>query len=609
MGSHGASATPPRTPVSPRVLAWLGARLFGNGWGVFAPYVVAYALFERTGWPLATLHAIFLALHALNLLLLAGYLAVCRARIDAASLVFWLALALLFLVPGAYLEFPSDPWDHFSRHYVWSLFDSIAAGPHHLTRKFSYFWGWTLIGHVPILDRQWVMGLYSAFWQLLLAYQFLLLFRALGMPPAWARVQVLATVCLFGTNLFGFYRYYALSSTMLAYIAYLRAVIVMADLLAAEQPARPHALRRWASAVAQLALLGLMMSYNHTQELMLLGISAAALLFHALSARAATRRWAIAGLVLVTMAGLAFGAFAMARPAPFAPWGWRPQDYAYVTRFAAFRLWDPALPFAQTIGLHGAAGLLCAVLLLRRAPRLALLSLAPCFLLLFPPFVFLFLTGYPSEYVTYRALYAFPTSIALVAGLRALFEGWQRLPARAAPWVVGTLIAVIALPAAFPWRGRLWFQVYRPPEVLALRDAEQTAAWLAGQPGLRQSCVVGADNATEFTLRAYFPNERSARNPLERRNVFNLGQHAGSVADVEEFLRARRGCALLVAAPEQKIPDSTVATLSGHWQPSLVRQDLRPRRRFAPVLEALVAAGWSRTDVPPFHHLYVPPVN
>ncbi len=610
MGSHSASAAPRRTPASPRrALAWGGARLFANGWGVFAPYVVAYALFQRMAWPLATLHAIFLALHAFNLLALVAYLIICRPRVGAPTLCFWLALGLLFLLPGAYLEFPSDPWDHFSRHYAWSLYDTIAEGSFQLTHKFSYFWGWTLIGRLPILDRQWAMGFYSAFWQLLLAYQFRLLFGTLGLSPAWARVQVLATVCLFGTNLFGFYRYYALSSTMLAYIVYLRAVIVAADLLCPDQVRRPRALRRWASGLAQLALLGLMMFYNHTQELMLLGMSLSALVFHSLIARAATRRWALAGLVLVTVAGLACGALAIARPELFARWGRLPQPSLYLTRLATFRIWDPALPFAQTIGVHGLAALLCALLLLRRAPRLALLTLAPFYMLLFPPFVFVFLTGQPSDYVTYRALYAFPTSIALVAGLRALLDGWGRLPERAAPWVVAALITVVALPPWFPWRGRLWFQVHRPPQSLTLRDFEQTAARLAQRRDLRPTCVVGADNATEFALRAYFPTRRSSSSPAERREPFNLGHYAASVAAVEAFVRDRSGCALLVAMPEHAIPDSTVAALSGHWRPSLVRDDLTLPEPFTSVLDALVAAGWRQAAVPPFHRLYSPPVS
>src|SRR6185436_4678739 len=184
--------------------------LFSNGWAFIVPYLLLYLVFKYLHLPVATLKTVFIALHILNLSLLLNYLRKIPETNNAADFIFWIALILIFLLPGAYLEFPSDPWDHFRRIYAWQANHFIAENVE--SNKFSYFWGWTLVYAVKPLYRRTAMDLYSALWQLLLAYQFYLFALRLGFSRPWARIQALATAFLFGVNVFSFYRYYALAS-------------------------------------------------------------------------------------------------------------------------------------------------------------------------------------------------------------------------------------------------------------------------------------------------------------------------------------------------------------------------------------------------------------
>ncbi len=55
----------------------------------------------------------------------------------ASDLLPWLLLALIFYIPGAYLEWPSDPWEHYARTNEWSRY--LYIGSHSAGYKSGYF--------------------------------------------------------------------------------------------------------------------------------------------------------------------------------------------------------------------------------------------------------------------------------------------------------------------------------------------------------------------------------------------------------------------------------------------------------------------------------------
>ena len=160
------------TPASTRErLRCAGGVLFPSGWLFLVPYLVVYLAFRAAAWPVAPLVRLFQILHVLNALLLGLFVWPRLRSLRLSDALFWGALATVFVAPGAYLEFPSDTWEHARRIFAWAGADVIDnAEP--FGDRFMYFWGFTLLGGVPLAGRRLALGAYAAGWELLLAMGF-----------------------------------------------------------------------------------------------------------------------------------------------------------------------------------------------------------------------------------------------------------------------------------------------------------------------------------------------------------------------------------------------------------------------------------------------------
>jgi len=126
----------------------------------------------------------------------------------------WALLALLFYIPGVYLEWPSDPWEHLRRINEWRVLDTVGA--HSYWTKSAYF--------IPYSLLSWCIGLRQLFWLdfyytgicLLLCWQYYRFSRACGLGDRASMVFVIIQALLFGNNIFSFYRYYGISSSIYA---------------------------------------------------------------------------------------------------------------------------------------------------------------------------------------------------------------------------------------------------------------------------------------------------------------------------------------------------------------------------------------------------------
>lgn len=585
-----------------RTFNQLSQILLRNGWGFIVPYVLLYVLFERINGSVTLLRTIFWIGHGLLLLLLLIFLARNLRKISLSASTFWFLLFLLFFIPGAYLEFPSDPWEHFRRIYSWEAYELVQDNPEHL--RFAYFWIWTWLGGLRPLYRNLALDITSTFWQILLAWQFYRLFCHLGFDSRWACVQVLGTVVLFGTNLFSFYRYYALSATPLAYIVYLQATIVLIDLLdpSVSNRGRPSF---YLPKLLFLLLSILIIYYNHIQELIFLGITASGLLFYFVYARTSNKRAIMASLAIFTLVVWLFGYLIARFPSLVPGVRWHPEA-PHISALSTFRLWDVDFPYLETLGVHGLLGVTLALLLWRRHTRLSILTLTPIYMALFPPFVLLFSLAKSGGWITYRVLFAFPTSIMLITGFQTLLTDWPiRLgpkPSEGQKVIFSTmLLLLVALSPAFPLRGRLWFQLYQPPASLTLQDTMQTAEWLLEHPEFDASCLIPGDNATGFMLATQF-----ALPSPKRRQAVNISQTITNVADLQEQIVTSGACGLLLAIPDYDLVISSVGDLSGHWSPTVVQKALVPVIDLTTLAEPLLDQGWQRTSVPPYYWLYYP---
>src|SRR5207253_2742043 len=115
----------------------------------------------------------------------------------------------------------------------------------------------------------------------------------------------------FGTNVFSFYRYYALSSTALAYIAYLAALIILMNFLDGKR-----------KQAALLLLLVLIIYFNHLEELMLLLVSTSALLLNQAFERRKIRRAILYLLPLAVIGSLILGGWVVRHPQFIPSRGW-----------------------------------------------------------------------------------------------------------------------------------------------------------------------------------------------------------------------------------------------------------------------------------------------
>ena len=204
-------------------------KYFCSGWAFFFPYLLFYLIFWFFEWSVPSLQQLFAGIHFLHASGLFWVILKSYKKFNLKNCFFWLSLTSLFLLSGAYLEYPSDPWTHFWRIFQWKNIDLISDA--NSNYRFAYFFGYSLFGSIPPKHQILAINFYYCFWALFLAVQFYRLAIRIGFSEPWAKVAVLGTIIFMGNSSFSFYRYYGISSTMLSTIAYLGAFNAILDYL------------------------------------------------------------------------------------------------------------------------------------------------------------------------------------------------------------------------------------------------------------------------------------------------------------------------------------------------------------------------------------------
>jgi hypothetical protein len=623
MGSVSLSPIPPddggdreaRPSVSPlgELVERVSSRLFGAGWLFFVPYLALYLLALAIGLSSASLRSVFWILHvAFGALLVARAVEAARRKtsrdlLSSGTLWFWGGLFALFLLPGAYLEFPADPWEHVRRLNAWPPDLPVRSAV--FAHRFAYFWGFTFLSVVDPSRSRLVLDLLSGFWQLLLAFQFHRLARRLGFTETWSRLQVLGVVALFGNGEFSFLRYYALSSTPLAYVAYLSAAIAILDLLE-----RPFA---WARPVLTLGGCVALIVLDHPQELLFLvlfGLCAGVVKTWGGESRA-RRRLLLGAGAAVFVAGLVAGRVLMRDPISHGIDPYR-FYFPFVSRLATFRLWDPHLDYLRTLGAGGLVALAMAVVFRRDHPILACLVLAPILLLSFPPLALAF--SYASSIRnSYRLLYVLPVSFMLVAGLQS-FLSRRRWPRAGRlfwpPIVVLAILSSLGLRSSAPAYGKLRFQLFQPPPALTGAAIDPVVRWFRENRELDRTCVVTSDPVTEWMVAAWLGREPGT-DRVSGYRWLSLSDFAPwtihGPEDLLYYASTHAVCGFLVERSPEYGGDSGVRSwvgaASGHWTADAASPRARVPPGFVGAAEKLLDHGWRRTFVPPSYWYYEPP--
>lgn len=596
-----------------RRLADLPETLFAGGWAFVVPYHAVYAVGWAANVENRGLRPWFLGLHLANVLLLIAFTAGrLRSgppwRVRPGPAAFWVALAAVFWVPGAYLEFPADPWEHIRRTNEPSV--QLRLRDLYAHDRVAYFWTWSLVGDLGPAGQRPLLGACGALWQWLLAYQLYRFCRGMGSSPAWARVQVVAVIALFGNNVFSFFRYYALSSSPLAYVAYLRAlrVLVGEDTL-------------WSGRSAGLLAATLAVAAaNHPQAVLFFVLVAALVAARALVLRLAPRTRLI---LLVAVAAFWIGSLLLAPrvvhdPAAF---GLRADRLAapWIGRHGTYALWDTSLSLFQTLGAMGFGTLAGAAVLARCMPLWSLLVLAPPALLLCPPFVAVWSHAtYPVA--AWRLMLAVPWPLALPEIVRVLPA--PAVLARAAGEGVRLAVALVAALLAgsvtrSPFFGKLDFLLERTPPALAMTALDPTVEWFRARRPKDPNCIVKSDAITEFVLASWLGRLYNVERTSGVFNIFQRHWEASGPGDLRHLSlgwhdRKVEPCGFLVADPEALARAETVrpwvgSLLAGHWSPRAPDLKSTVPPHFHREAEALLAHGWRKTRAPPHYWYYEPP--
>lgn len=572
--------------------------LIYNGWGFFVPLLLLYLVSWKLNLPISQIKILFVIV-SIGFLFLAFVPFLSNLnRKNIGSYIFWMGLFLFFLLPGAYLEVPSDPWIHIRRIFHWDH-HYLINGSWILKYKFAYFFGWTLLDWVPIIYRRIALDFYGAFWQILLAFQFYRFFRCLGLNNAWSYIQIIGVFFLFGTNLFGL-RYYALSSTPLAYIAYLAALIVILEFL----DQRRFAFKKLLS----LAFLVLIIVYNHEQELYLLLISSGTLFLYLIftKIRVPNRGKFLYGLAILYLVHLVLGGILYYQHMD----AFMERGHEYLTFWGGIKFWDPSSPFFNTLGLHGFLGLLFCFFTLKKYPKLTCLCLAPVLVLLSPLSPWLMIHQNRLVHDTYRIFYVMPTSIVFIFGLYELLVAFSRrfsFPKgeRKLIAVLLGIIVLVGLFPKFPIRGRLYFQLYIPPSERSFDKVDLTADWLANNRDYGPGCWIISDSATRVVLISHLGRmiERI------RLDVRKFGLTVTNETLLKTLIKQYNICAVLVGIKQQipTPPRSPIPIRSGHWHPIFSDLNSLISDKFESTTTTLEKWGWKKTFVPPFYNLYEPP--
>jgi hypothetical protein len=381
-------------------------------------------------------------------------------RFQLSAFLPWLLLALLFYIPGAYMEFPADTWEHYGRINEWSWLQTV--GDHTDWAKSSYFFAYSLLGRIAPPTRQlFLFDFYYTGCCLLLCWQYYRLARAVGLERRASLLFVILQSVLFGNNIFGFYRYYGLSSTILAQlgaIAMVRIAIEYAsqkfqfprlkfqgtgefphgdglhhkalnttqsDMPAAHGPLLLSPFSLLQAGASALALL-LFIAFNHPQCLGIAALGlAAVVIWRLIGWRRSMVWWLAAAALALSVATVLWWPRNPALDSGYRPGGWLTAWYGFnVFSFST----DAGDRTRQIVGFFGLINLAAALVLLRRNHVVAWLTLIPLVALCFP-FVAIPFSGILAKHTTnwgliilfQRMLLAIPAGLALIcaAGSRA----------------------------------------------------------------------------------------------------------------------------------------------------------------------------------------------
>jgi hypothetical protein len=367
----------------------------------------------------------------------------CTLHAAAIAVAPWFLLALVFYIPGVYLEWPSDPWEHLRRITEWGTQDIV--GSHSVGYKSLYFFAYSILDRIPIGSQAFWLDIYDTGMCLLLAWQYYLLAKAVGLGRQWSFLFVVVNVITFGNVCFSFYRYYGLASTLLAQIG--AVALTRVAILAAQggrtdgsrvffrEPARDSECREQSVCKLRLAfmllppslLLLTLIAFNHVQGLGIAGLSIASIA----AWRLIERKRSMMLLLTVAVVALSVAAILWKSRDPLISSVYRPNGW--LNAWYGFNLFSWPSPAAdramQMLGLFGILNVAAGLVLLWRNQLVGWLTVGPLIGLALPlvavPFCEALSRHGEPIVVFHRLLFAIPSGLSLTFLAASIAEAWN----------------------------------------------------------------------------------------------------------------------------------------------------------------------------------------
>jgi hypothetical protein len=481
---------------------------FRSGWAFLISYLVPYLLYAWLRWPVnppagqdfpsfslgppCLLH-LYWGLHAVHGLLGAVALRFHWRRPGHSSLaprerwldtfyrgLPWVCLALVFWIPGIYLEWPADPWEHLRRINEWHGLDWVTA--HSSWKKASYFLPYSLTGPIGNFDQLGGLTLYYTAVCLLLSWQYYRLARAVGLSEPTSFIVVILIALTLGNSVFSFHRYYGLSSTVFAQIGAVAFTRVALDALRGSAGAGALA-GLWRATPSLLALL-LLTAFNHPQGLGIAGFGLLAVVaWRLVERKRQMAAWLAVGVAIASAATVLWFPRNPVLDEVYRPQGWLTPWYG----FNFFSTGSPAFERSlQILGAFGVTNLAVGLwLVIRRNHVAGWLTLMPVAALACPlfaiPFAHVLSTsglGHEGIVTFHRVLFLAP-GLALVAWAATFSPlGAEGAAGRRGNWCAPNLrdalvclglAGVMVLAPGGRTFNRFWQAVQVPPHDLQLR--------------------------------------------------------------------------------------------------------------------------------------------
>jgi hypothetical protein len=575
---------------------------FRSGWLFFLPYLVLYLAFWAFNAPVHLLLKVFYILHILHIVGLGCFIySKCRF-INLKDLFFWAAIFSLFFNVGAYLEFPSDPWDHLFRIFQWENINQIHQA--NSNYKFAYFFGFSILGQLDPTNHKFGLDGYHTFWAILTTIQFYKLALNTINGKAWAKLATTCVLVMLGNSSFSFFSYYGISSTMLSMIAFLAAL----NTLVLWQNRKPN----YNVFLILLALtLGI---FNHPQSFLLFLTCGTGVLFHFIIAK---HGWLsffkIVGIGSIITSILFYLIIQLPICDDFRkllnPYILSSEWFYFWGGFKLFSL-NPEINNAsgrcmQILGWYGILNCLASLCLIHKNHILGWISLSPILFLLYPPFaqtLAFILLEYNVLIVFQRILLGIPLSFSIILILKNLTE--FKFPKVNKTLIIPYIFIfhlLFSLNLNPQYFGKFFNIFERPNSDCGFEKVFETSSWLKQNIINSHEIKILSDTATQTLINAQlglFDDNRLKPESLSTKIADSGGIHK---------IHTDSKVTHILALSEQPFLDpmgSVLGKSSGHWGSQHLASCLKYEPNLQPELDTLTKLGWIKKSVKPWYYLY-----